>query len=77
VRPVAPGSLLVLLRYPALVIRRRQLIDMLTVEKDCLRQANAPTLKKIVRAHICWLEKQLGEVDDHWMTISGKTRSGV
>jgi len=50
---------------------------MLTVEKDCLRQANAPTLKKIVRAHICWLEKQLGEVDDHWMTISGKTRSGV
>ena len=42
----------------ALVARRRQLIEMLTAEKNRLRLA-ARSIQKRLRAHILWLEKEL------------------
>ncbi|TKB93366.1 MAG: IS110 family transposase [Nitrospira sp.] len=42
----------------ALVARRRQLIEMLTAEKNRLRVAARPIQKRL-RAHILWLEKEL------------------
>ena len=42
----------------ALVARRRQLIEMLTAEKNRLRLAARP-IQKRVQAHITWLEKEL------------------
>jgi len=47
----------------ALVERRRQLIGMLTAEKNRLQQA-LPAVRAKVAAHIAWLEQALGEVDD-------------
>ncbi len=42
----------------ALLIRRRQLVEMLTSEKNRLLSAAAP-IRKRVRAHIAWLEREL------------------
>jgi transposase len=47
----------------ALVERRRQLVGMLTAEKNRLRQA-LPAVRAKVAAHIAWLEQALKEVDD-------------
>lgn len=46
----------------ALVARRRQLIEMLTAEKNRLRLAAQPIQKRL-RAHITWLEKELAAMD--------------
>lgn len=46
----------------ALVTRRRQLVEMLTAEKNRLRLA-APPIRKSLRAHIAWLERELGHTD--------------
>jgi len=46
----------------ALVARRRQLVGMLTMEKN--RLSNAPRgVRGDIKAHIEWLEKRLSEVD--------------
>ena len=42
----------------ALLTRRRQLVEMLTAEKNRLLRAAAP-IRKRVRAHIAWLEREL------------------
>ena len=42
----------------ALVTRRRQLVEMLTAEKNRLLSAASP-IRKRVRAHIAWLEREL------------------
>ena len=55
VRPVPDEQTQVL---AALVARRRQLIEMLTAEKNRLRLAARP-IQKRVQAHITWLEKEL------------------
>jgi transposase len=47
----------------AYVVRRRQIIEMLTAEKNRLSQAQAPALKRSIKTHIRWLEKQLEGVD--------------
>lgn len=47
----------------ALVGRRRQLIDMLTQEKNRLGFA-LPALHKGIKKHIRWLERQLADVDE-------------
>lgn len=47
----------------ALMARRHQLVEMLTMEKNHLQQASAP-LAKPIRKHIQWLEKQLQQLDD-------------
>jgi transposase len=46
----------------ALFVRRRQLVDMLTMEKNRLAQA-ARRVGKDIQAHIRWLEKRLADVD--------------
>ncbi|MEK6802635.1 MAG: IS110 family transposase [Nitrospirota bacterium] len=42
----------------ALLTRRRQLVEMLTAEKNRLLSASLP-IRKRVRAHIAWLEREL------------------
>lgn len=46
----------------ALFIRRRQLVDMLTMEKNRLSLA-AKRVRKDLKAHITWLEKRVNDVD--------------
>ncbi len=46
----------------AIVGRRRQIIDMLTAEKNRLGFA-LPAVQKGIRKHIRWLERQLSDVD--------------
>lgn len=46
----------------ALVARRRQLVDMLTAERQRLQMARA-SVQENVRAHIRWLEAQVREAD--------------
>lgn len=55
IRPIPDEQTLAL---AALVARRRQLIEMLTAEKNRLR-LTARTLQKRVQAHITWLEHEL------------------
>ena len=46
----------------ALLTRRRQLVEMLTAEKNRLGQARAP-IRRSLRDHIRWLERQLDRVN--------------
>jgi transposase len=46
----------------ALVARRRQLVDMLTAEKNRLRQASTQ-IRSSLHAHITWLERAIQEAD--------------
>ena len=46
----------------ALMMRRRQLVEMLTAEKNRLASAH-PKLRNDVQVHIRWLEKRLGGVN--------------
>ena len=59
-RPLATEQALAL---EALVTRRRQLVEMLTAEKN--RRTNAAkVLQRSIDEHIRWLEKRLSEFDD-------------
>lgn len=49
-------------RLDALVVRRRQLVDMLTAEGNRLATAPTPVRKRIT-AHVRWLEKELATAD--------------
>ena len=46
----------------ALLARRRQLVEMLTAEKNRLGSASA-SIRKSLRAHIAWLERELQRTD--------------
>jgi transposase len=46
----------------AVLTRRRQLLDMLTAERNRLAQA-APAVRRDVQAHIRWLARRLGDLD--------------
>jgi len=46
----------------AILIRRRQLVEMLTAEKNRLASARKP-VRKSLRAHIAWLERELSHTD--------------
>jgi transposase len=46
----------------ALLMRRRQLLEMLTMEKNRLHSATAP-VRQNIKAHITWLIKRLKDVD--------------
>lgn len=46
----------------ALVTRRRQLVEMLTAERNRVPLARG-AVRKNLRAHIAWLEKQIGQTD--------------
>jgi transposase len=58
-RPIAPEQTLAL---QALILRRRQLVEMLTMERNRARTAHRG-VRKGVQANIRWLEKCLAEVD--------------
>jgi transposase len=45
------------------LVRRKQIVDMLTAEKNRLIRARGKMAKDI-SAHISWLEKRLGHIDD-------------
>ena len=47
----------------ALLTRRRQLLEMLTAERNRLRFARAPLIRRGLQQHIRWLERQLAGVD--------------
>lgn len=46
------------------VARRRQLVEMLTMEKNRLVGAQDPRVCKDLKAHIAWLEKRQSDLDD-------------
>ena len=46
----------------ALLTRRRQLVEMLTAEKNRLRTA-APAVRDHIKEHILWLERSLSDLD--------------
>lgn len=46
-----------------LLIRRRQLVDMLVSEKQRLKQAQGKALRKDIKGHVEWLEKRLRASD--------------
>jgi transposase len=46
----------------AILTRRRQLVEMLTAEKNRLASASQP-VRKSLRAHIAWLERELAHTD--------------
>ena len=52
----------------AIIARRRQIIDMITAEKNRLGFALAP-VQKGIRKHIRWLERQLTDVDQDLDTM--------
>jgi transposase len=47
----------------ALLTRRRQLLEMLTAERNRLGFARAPQIQRGLQQHIRWLERQLAGVD--------------
>ncbi|MFJ3485244.1 IS110 family transposase [Pseudomonas sp. NPDC090202] len=47
-----------------LLVRRRQIIDMIVAEESRLKQAVFKALKKDIKAHIVWLQKRLKNTDD-------------
>jgi transposase len=48
----------------ALVTRRRQLLEMLTAERQRLEQARTRPVQRDLRTHIRWLERRVTDVDD-------------
>jgi len=47
----------------ALLVRRRQLVDMLTAEKNRLSRALQSRIQKDVQQHIAWLEKRIAKTE--------------
>lgn len=47
----------------ALLVRRRQVVDMLTSEKNRLQGVSSKRVRSDIVAHIKWLEKRLNDVD--------------
>jgi len=51
------------LEFQAIVARRRQLIQMMTAEKNRLGAATSRKVRSRLEAHIRWLEKELARID--------------
>ena len=49
--------------FQAILARRRQLIQMMTAEKNRLGAASSKAVAKRIEAHIRWLEKELSRTD--------------
>lgn len=47
----------------ALLARRRQLVEMLTMEKNRFSRTPSSRVKKDLQVHIAWLQKRLGEIE--------------
>jgi transposase len=50
-------------RLEALITRRRQLVQMIIAEKNRLTTVH-PAFRSDIQAHIRWMEKRLGKLDD-------------
>lgn len=50
-------------QFAEVLARRRQLVGMLTAEKNRLGSATAKPLKKRIEAHVRWLQKELARTD--------------
>lgn len=50
--------------FCAILARRRQIVEMITAEKNRLGAALSTSVKKRIEAHILWLEKELSRTDD-------------
>jgi transposase len=48
----------------AILARRRQLIEMITMEKNRLHSAPVAKVRSSIEQIIAWLKRQLGEIDD-------------
>jgi transposase len=59
-------------RLEAFLARRRQLLQMLTAEKNRLVLA-PPWMKKNIQAHIQWLDKELGKVNKELQNLIKKS----
>jgi len=51
------------LHFQAMLTRRRQIIEMLTAEKNRLGFARPQPIRKNIQKHIAWLERQLAQID--------------
>ena len=51
-------------KLSALLARRRQLVEMLIAERNRLHPVRSKPVQARIRAHITWLEKELGAVDE-------------
>lgn len=49
--------------FSAIVARRRQVISMMSTEKNRLSIADSRAVRKRIQAHISWLEKELDRID--------------
>jgi transposase len=58
-----------------LLVRRRQLVDMLTVEKNRLHTVR-PALREDIREHIAWLQAKQAKIDDKLSSLSWAARCG-
>ncbi len=47
-----------------LIVRRRQMLDMLSAEQNRLPLVENPRVRREIRSHIAWLEKRIQNVDD-------------
>jgi len=48
----------------ALVTRRRQIVNMITAEKNHLGSARSKSIRDRIKPHIEWLQQELADVDD-------------
>lgn len=49
--------------FAAILARRRQIVEMITAEKNRLGAAPSASVRKRIRAHVRWLEKELSRTD--------------
>lgn len=51
------------LELSAVLTRRRQIVDMITAEKNRMYACRSPNLRKTIYLHVRWLERQLDDID--------------
>jgi len=59
--------------FAALLTRRRQLVDMLTAEKNRFRMADA-AVKKGLKSHIKWLQKNIDQIEKQLQDLIKKNQ---
>jgi len=51
--------------FSALLTRRRQVVEMITAERNRLRSAYSKVIRELIRDHIARLEQELAKLDDN------------
>lgn len=57
--------------FQAILARRRQIIQMMTAEKNRLGTTTSKAVGKRIEAHVRWLEKELGRTDQDLEAVIG------